>query len=406
MRELRIIADDEVAAYVVQCGETFDGSTPKPEEVALWSRVFERERCLGYFEAGKLFATSGAYSLDLSLPGGGSLPTAGISAVTVQPTHRRQGALTEMMRRLLRDAAERGEPIAALYASEGGIYGRFGFGLASYGAELELDRAQAAMKIQPDLSGIEYLRPAAALDFITEVERAYVPGQPGAIARPPRQWEGELADLESHRRGRSNLYLAAFVPGSDRAGFALYRKEMSWEGGGPSGRLHLVSLLTLSRAAYAALWRHLLDVDLMVRLIAPNRPLDEPLRHLLQDPHALRQSVGAELWLNLLDVPRALAARHYQVAGSLRVRISSTFWPDSAGTYSLEAGPDGAECAKTGESADLELPAQSLAAAYLGGSSFTTLYRAGQVEECQAGALARADAMFGWPVQPWCNTGF
>ncbi|MDQ6899529.1 MAG: GNAT family N-acetyltransferase [Candidatus Dormibacteraeota bacterium] len=406
MRELRVLREAELAAYVIQCGQTFGGSTPKPEEVEAKVNGLEQERCWGYFDAGELFATAGAYSLQLSLPGGFALPTAGISAVTVLPTHRRQGALTDMMRQLLRQAAAREEPIAALYASEGAIYGRFGFGIASYRADLELARGRSAMKVQPELGGIQYHQPTAALEVLLDIERRFVLGQPGAIASPRSFWEHLLADHESDRRGYSNLYLALQAPGTEFAGFALYRKDMRWTVHSPDGRLHVVALLGLAADTRAALWRHLLDIDLMSQLCAPSQPLDSPLRHLLQDPHALIQNVSPQLWLSLLDVPRALAGRRYQIPGRLRLEVKAGFWHEGAGVFALEGGPDGAACSRTGETADLVLPGQSLAAAYLAGTSFTNLHRAGLVEESRPGVLALADAMFGWPIQPWCNIGF
>ncbi|MGI8563654.1 MAG: GNAT family N-acetyltransferase [Candidatus Dormibacter sp.] len=406
MRELRVLHEAELAAYVIQCGETFGGSTPKPEVVKERARRLERERCWGYFDAGELFATAGAYSLQLSLPGGVALPTAGVSAVTVLPTHRRQGALTDMMRQLLRQAAERGEPIAALYASEGAIYGRFGFGIASYRADLELARDRSAMTMQPQLGGIQYRQPAAALDVLMDIERRFVLSQPGAIARPSSFWEELLADDESDRGGYSNLYLVLQAPGSERAGFALFRKDMRWTVHSPDGRLRVVALQGLAAGTYAALWRHLLDIDLVSRLSAPSQPVDSPLRHLLRDPHGLIQQVSPQLWLSLLDVPRALAGRRYLGLGKLTLEVKAGYWQESEGVFALEGGPDGAECSRTSESADLVLPTQSLAAAYLAGTSFTSLQRAGLVEECRPGALAQADAMFGWPLQPWCNIGF
>ncbi len=406
MRELRVLHEAELAAYVIQCGETFGGSTPKPEAVDERAKRLERGRCWGYFDAGELFATAGAYSLQLSLPGGVALPTAGISAVTVLPTHRRQGALTDMMRQLLRQAAELEEPIAALYASEGAIYGRFGFGIASYRADLELARERSAMKVLPELVGIQYRQPAASLDVLMDIERRFVLSQPGAIAGPRAFWEHLLADDESGRGGYSNLYLVLQAPGTERAGFALYRKDMRWTVHSPDGRLQVVALQGLAADTSAALWRHLLDIDLVSRVSAPSQPVDSPLRHLLQDPHALIQQVFPQLWLNLLDVPRALACRRYQVPGKLRLEVKAGFWQGSEGVFALDAGADGAECSRTGETADLVLPGQSLAAAYLAGTSFTNLHRAGQLEECRPGALALADAMFGWPLQPWCNIGF
>src|SRR5687767_9859728 len=96
------------------------------------SPVAELDRSLALFDGDRVAATAGIYSLEMSVPGA-VVPTAGITWVTVSPTHRRQGVLTAIMRRQLDELHEQErEPVAALWAAESSIYGRFGYAPATW----------------------------------------------------------------------------------------------------------------------------------------------------------------------------------------------------------------------------------------------------------------------------------
>jgi predicted acetyltransferase len=160
--------------------------------------------------------------------------------------------------------------------------------------------------------------------------------------------------------------------------------------------------MALTTDAYVALWRFCFDMDLAGKFEGWGRPVDEPLLHLLAHPRALRFGLGDGLWLRLVDVAGALAARRYSAEGQLTLEVRDAFCPWNEGRFVLEGGPDGARCRTGGDEPDLLVDAADLGAAYLGGARFGTLHRAGRVEEVTAGALARADAMFTWDPPPWC----
>ena len=100
---------------------TFGAQSPRPEELELSRLVTEYDRTVAAFDGGQVVATGGLFSFEIAVPGGRSLGCAGVTRVTVLPTHRRRGLLTAMMRWMIDDAHRRGEPLAALFASEAPI---------------------------------------------------------------------------------------------------------------------------------------------------------------------------------------------------------------------------------------------------------------------------------------------
>jgi len=197
-----------------------------------------------------------------------------------------------------------------------------------------------------------------------------------------------------------------YQAGDNPSGFAIYRIKMDWDASGPNGTLRLEMLVAATAEAYTALWRHVLDVDLMARVSAEMRPLDEPLRFLLADSRQPKTRIEDGVWLRLVDVPAALKGRRYAVDGRLALRVRDPFCPWNDGQYELIGGPDGAECRSNGSTPDLALDAADLAALFLGGNRFRTLFEAGRVEELRPGAIVRGDAMFATDRAPWCPSHF
>jgi len=282
-------------------------SLPTDEELAASLETLEFDRTLAFFDGPEMVATAGIFSYDMTVPGG-SLPCGGVTRVSVRSTHRRRGLLTAMMRRQLDEMHERGEPLAALYASEAPIYGRFGYGLATYQAEIEIDRARAVFARPTAGRGrIVMVDAESAIPAFTRVWDQVRRDQPGMLALDERWLRYELVDLEINRQGASPHYRVLFQDEDNTpAGFAVYRIKMAWDPSGPSGTLRLESLIADTADAYAALWRHLLDIDLMVRISAEMRPPDEPLRFLLA---------------RLAPAKNANRRRHLAAAGRRRRRV-------------------------------------------------------------------------------------
>lgn len=385
---------------------TFAGPTPTDEDLAASREITEFDRTLAVFDQREIVATAGIFSYEMTVPGG-SLACGGVTRVTVAPTHRRQGLLTAMMRRQLEDMHERGEPLAALYASEAPIYGRFGYGLATYQAEMEVTRSRAAFAELPSSKGRVMMvdLPVAVSAFASIWERIR-PTQPGMLALDERWWRNILRDPESQRQDFSPHYRVVYEAEGAPTGFALYRLKLDWDSIGAAGVLKLESLMAVDAEAYSALWRYLLGVDLMVKIVAEERRVDEPLRFLLADSRQPKIIIQDGIWLRLVDVVHALAGRRYAVDGRLVVEVHDDLCPWNEGRYQIDGGPSEATCKRCDVEPDLELAVADLGAAYLAGNRFRALHEAGRVIERRPGSLARADMMFASDRVPWCPSHF
>ena len=405
---LRPVVEEEWPLYCRAVEGAF-GSQPDDEDIRGWRTVTELDRTLAAFEGDRIIGNAGAFSMELTVPGGATLPMAGVTAVGVRSTHRRKGVLTSMMRAQLDDVVERGEPIAGLYASESIIYGRFGYGLASLQNAIEIDTGRSAFRDDEIEGRLEMVDSVEAAKLFPEVHDRVRRSQPGDVTRSQGYWDVWFKDREKHREGASaRFYLVHESAPGQPDGFAAWRIKSDWSDGAlPASTLALQELMATNPAALKALWRQVLDVDLIRYVKAWKRPVDEPLRWWLRDPRQLKLKAQTdELWLRLLDTPRCLAARRYATDGKLVIGVTDRFRPDNDGRYLLDAGPDGAECRRTDDEPDLSLEVADLGSLYLGTVTATALARAGRVAEETDGALLRADALFASDRAPFCATNF
>jgi predicted acetyltransferase len=368
-----------------------------------WAAL-ELDRTWVGFDGDDLVATSRNYSLELTVPGGTRLPAAGISAVTVRPTHRRRGLLRSMMRALLDDASRRNEPLAMLTASEGAIYARFGFGITSRTMSIELDRRDVEFaRPRPD-GTLRMLEPDEAAKLEPEVFARVHRTYPGAVSRPDAWWRDEQWD---NRLGvRFDVVYEA--PDGRVHGYACYAIRPHFEGAFAINRLSVRDLVAATPTAMHALWRYLCEVDLVRTIGDPGAPLDLALPWMLTSNRAVRiRGVADAVWHRLLDVPAALGARTYPQTGHLGLVVRDEFRPGGRadGAFTLDA--TGAEpVVHDGGDPDLACDVGALSAAWLGGVRWTTLAAAGLVEERTPGALARADALFATEPLPYPFTWF
>lgn len=406
--EIRPITLDEFKTYGRVTGVAFS-EQPSDDDFEGWKLTFEPERSLAVFDEGQIVGTAGAYTFDLTLPGLTTIPVAGVTTVGVLPTHRRRGILTEMMRRQLDDVRARGEAIAVLMASESVIYGRYGYGIATSKVTYEIERKYAVLARRWELPGrVRMISHEEALRLLPQIYDQVRRQQPGALNRSQARWELTLRNPEKPMGTEGPRFYVAYVSASgDTEGVGLYRVRRQWENGINTSVLVVSELITLTTEASAALWQFFFGVDLMHTVQAVDRPVDEPLRWMLTDSRRLRVTrFTDDLWVRLLDIPTALAARRYASAGRVVFEVNDAFRPEQAGRYVLEGGPEGAECRATDAAADLTLDVADLGAAYLGGVRFSTLARAGRVVALAPDALARADALFASNPAPWCATPF
>ncbi len=373
--------------------------------------VFEPERTLGLWDGDRVVATAGIYSRDITIPGA-VVPLAAVTLVSVSGTHRRQGVLTAMMARQLREVHEVGtEPVAALYASEATIYGRFGYGLATYQGQLKGETAQMRLRSDVDTGGGR-VYPVEEKDFRSAAIPLYDairPQTPGLLSRKDRWWDSLLTDPEKQRDGRTaRRYLLHADADADGTvtGFATYRRKQDWGETGPDGTTFVSELHATDPVARAALWKYVLSTDLVRHISVPLAGRDDPLRHMLTDPRAVRMSQGDALYIRLVDVAAALSARRYPTTIDLILEVEDRFCPWNAGRWRLTGGPSYGRCVATDGDPDLAMSAETLGAAYLGETSLGTLAAAGRVREETPGALAAAATAFGWPVATYSPEGF
>lgn len=417
--EPRRLTPEEAPAYARTVGLCFGTVTTEQDVTALVAQDFDDDWAIGVWDGGDLVATAGVTPFELTLPAapGEPFPSVGVAGVTcvgVLPSHRRRGLLTSMMAFQLRQFREREVPVAILTASESLIYGRFGYGLATSYASLEIATKRSSFAELPHLA----TEPGARLRVLDSQEAASVlpkvhgkasHQRPGEVNRPQPRWEGLLEDPERDRQGAGpRMYVLHQDLHGSPDGYASFRHL--WQRDGAWQVRHGVvveELYALTPAVHAKLWRFLLDLDLVEELRAPDRPVDEPLRWMLADPRQLRtMATGDMLWAKLVDIPAALSARGYGTETDLVLEVASAGGP--AERYRLETGPGNASCrrAKDGERTDLVLGAADLGALYLGGCRPSSLACAGRLHEARPGALARADAAFASPLAPFCGTHF
>jgi predicted acetyltransferase len=406
--EIRPIGAEELPAYAQVPAAAF-AQDMTPERLRDWAEGFEFERSLAAFDGDRIVGTGGADSLELTLPGGVVIPVGGLTAIAVLPTHRRRGILRAIIERHFQDCEARGEAVSALLASESVIYGRFGYGPATDATNLEIDPRHGAFRQPPPTAGrVRLLDSAEAAKLLPDLHERHRRARPGEVSRKPSWWTVYERDPEYHREGFTRHFDAVYEPEPGQVdGWASYRLRHHWADGLPAYTARVSSLYALSAEAEAALLRYCLDLDLVATVQFEARPVDEPLRWLLADPRRLRVTASGDfLWVRLLDLPSALAARRYSARDALVIEVRDPLRPRNQGRFRLEGGPDGAACQPTRAAPDLALDIAELGAAYLGGTRFTTLARASRVAELTPGALLRADAMFTSNPVPWCTTDF
>jgi predicted acetyltransferase len=334
-----------------------------------------------------------------------------VTLVSVAPTHTRRGLLTRMMRRQLTELHERGgEPVAALWASESTIYGRFGYGLATRHGRLRCRTHDVRLRTAADPRD-RRIRLAPAADETVRGEVAAVHERArrdrvGFVERPGPWTAFALHDPPAERGGATALQVAVHDGEAGVDGYAVYATKREWGVTGPAGEVHVREMVAETPGAYAALWGFLLSVDLTTSLSWGITSPDEPLRHLVETSDHVETSLGDNLWVRVVDLPRALGARRYATDVGLVLEVSDPFCPWNAGRWRVDAGPDGATAARTDEPADLALGATELGAVYLGGTAWATLAAAGRVTELRPGALAEADVAFGVRPAPYCPEVF
>lgn len=361
--------------------------------------IFEPARSLLVRDDDRVVAHAGAFTRELTVPGA-VVPAAHVTMVGVAPTHRRRRLLTRMMHRQLREIRDAGrEPVAVLWATEGRIYPRFGYGLAAQRLDLDIDAPAVGL---PDAAGGR-LRTGPPAAFKAELTRLYDrlrPDRPGWSSRPGRWWDHRLGDFSSQRDGATERQVVLHEGPAGVDGYALFRTKGNWDAGGPRGAVQVMEVAAADPVGYQRLWHFLLSLDLTRTAHYRFGSLDEPLQHLVAEPRRLHATVTDALWIRLLDVGAALAARRYPVPVDIVIDVTDPLLPENTGRWRLTGDRSGARCVRTDEPADLAGTVTDLGALYLGGPGPGALAAAGRIRELRPGAVADAAVAFGWDRAP------
>ena len=389
--EYRAIEPEELDEFLETDRIGFGQAPRKPETPDSWSRG-EIERARAAFDGGRIVGVGRNYSFEVTLPGGALLPAAAVSWISVLPTHRRRGVLTGTMAALHADTREHGEPVSILTASESSIYGRFGYGVATWRLGVSVERVHARFRRESvDEGRVRYLSDDESLNVFPPVYDTARRARAGMVSRPDYWWPESMYYLSEDfaptfrvvHEGRDGVV----------DGFAMYGIDGEWADGIPSKRLRAIDLVTVTDQAREALWRFLFGVDLVRSVAAFHLPIDDPIPFMLDDSRRVRVDyVNDGMWLCVLDEVGALGARTYSRDERLVLDVHEP--GGSVARVEVDGGPEGAQCRATTASADLALARRELGAVFLGGVPFSQLHGARLIDELTPGAVARADAMF------------
>ena len=384
---------------------------PRTETLELDRQIFENKRMFGFKVGRRWVSTCGDFARRLTVPGGADVPTAAVTVVTVHPPYRRRGLLTAMMRHQLEQVAKRGEPLAALWASESLIYGRYGYGPATTRAVLSGTNRRLNFLPGVAVSGsVDEVTREEFLAVAPGLHDSMRPERPGTMVRDMNVWEFAVFDMEFARRGSSEIrYVLHYDEAGDADGFATYRFKEKFDEE-PEGEVKIKEVWAEEPAAYAGLWRYLLDLDLARTFSWWSAPLDEPLRHLVTDARAVATSVTDNLYVRVVDVETALGARKYAAGVDLVIEVDDPLLPANTGRYRLvtdgEPGGSSAGVTRVTSAPDISMGVLELGSIYLGGVPVKDLHRVRRVNEHTAGAVAAASTAFGWHRAPWCPDMF
>jgi predicted acetyltransferase len=407
---VRSASDDEFGTWCAVVRTAMVSPPPNDEQVAALRGTADLERTLAAFDdAGRLCGTAASFATELTVPGG-VVPAGAVTAVGVLPTHRRQGHLSRMMHRQLRQIADLGEPVAVLIAAEYPIYGRFGYGLSAEACNVELDASTpGGWRVPPTGS----VRLVPTEEFGPLLDELY--------DRARLRWSGHIRyqkDTWPHAAGsepwpdgddekRRNAWKVAWSDDDGEVqGAAIYTVDESWVHNRPRNTLRCSLLVTATDESQRELVRYMAAVDWVTHVHLGLRPIDDPTPlWLIDGRRAQLDDRSDHLWTRILDVPAALTARTYGTTGRLVLEVDDPLG-FAGGRYALEASPTGASCTPTSDDPNLTLPVGALGAAYQGGLTVSRLAAAGWVDEHTPGAVAAATAQFAAARAPWCARTF
>ncbi len=402
--EIRPIVAEEVPAFRRLVNRAFGGDATEDEAAqARFLDQVDLGRTYVPFEGDELVGTAAAFNFEVSLPGGIATEMAGLTMVSVLPTHRRRGLLTELMRAHFADCRQRGEALSGLWASESSIYGRYGYADAAPTFHVDIDAKTVGIPPAPD--EVRLIDVAAARKIFPGIYSDVYLQRPGQLGRSDVWWEHRhFRDPEEWRQGASERRYVVARRAGRPVGFATYRQKAEWTHAVAAGDVRVEELVGLDAAARLSLWSLLCSIDLFPNVSATNLPLDFELPWQVANPRVVRRRVVDGMYVRLVDVPAALEARGYGTSDALTICVTDHLHL-ADGTFHLECSPEGAVCVPTDEEPDVVLDVAALASLYLGGGDASILARVGRIDG-EPGAVRRLAAALRSDTAPCCHEVF
>jgi predicted acetyltransferase len=408
---------DAARRWLLAESQGFHDPVPNDERITALISDFGDDRITGVWDRGAAdpaspVATVRTWVMDLTVPGGDLLPAWAISGVTVAPTHRRRGIARALLGAELRTAQRAGQPMAMLTVSEATIYARYGFGPAAYRADYSIDVARARFTGPVPAGRIDLVDPGTLLTEAPGVFARARQASPGEVDRRGDLWRKILGLFPpEHADKNAALRAVRYDDESGRLqGYAVYRFVHA--ASGYPGRLEIDDLVAATDDASAALWRYVLEMDLVNEVRAPLRRTQEPVSWQVADYRSVRKTEERDhLWLRILDLPAALERRTYAADGTFALVVDDALG-FIGGDYllSVRDGRGSAHPLPAGQmptdAARLSVSATDLATLYLGATNAQALAQAGRISEGTTDAAARLDNTFHSPHTPWLSTWF
>ena len=396
--QIRHATVDDLPALALADGRAF-GFHYTQQDIDDFRPLFEPERWVMATEPeapSEVVGLAGAFSLSMTLPGGAVVPAPGVTWVSVATTHRRRGILRAMMAEQHRAFIAAGAPVSILTASQAGIYGRFGYGVATRNRYVEIDRRRATFRPgAPDPGGVRFADVDEVRKFAPGILDRWRAITPGAVSRSLPWWEFLLVDRSRHRGGGSGLFHLLHPDG-----YASYRIVE-----GEQQVCRVIDFMAATDEAHAALWRVLLGLDLVTTVNSWRTPIDDPLPYLLEDSRLVTTGQLSDgVWARILDVPAALSARRYAVEIDVVVEVADEFL-GRGGRFRLRGGPEGATCEPVDTTPAVTLGISQLSSLLLGSLRAGPMARAGLIGG-EADVLRRFDVAFVADREAVYGTGF
>ncbi|GLY49097.1 GNAT family N-acetyltransferase [Lentzea sp. NBRC 102530] len=371
-------------------------------EDSKWLKVLEHDRAHAVFDGDEMIGTAGILTREVTVPGNRQVPAGAVTVVSVKPGHRRRGVASLLMKTQLHGMHDGGEPLAMLWASEGGIYRRYGYG--EYATSLAMLTMPTRMPFHSGVrvsdTRIRQVSREEALPVMREIYERVRKTRPGFLSRVDNTWDVQLADREMDRGGLTS-YRYALHP----EGYLVFRVKYKGDASGPASELHVRELMCETDQAYADLFRFLLDMDLAGE-ISFYTAWDDPILHMVDNPRKVRREATDALWIRIVDLDRALPLRHYSSDVDTVLEVEDTFCPWNSGRWRLTIKGGEAVVAKTDDPADVTLDIAALGSAFLGGARLSVLSRAHRVVEHTPGHVDALTMAFLGVREPHCPEVF